>query len=150
MELILWRHADAEVAYPDLARELTDTGRQQAARVAGWLTARLPPDVRIVVSPAVRAIQTAQALERDYDVLPALAPGASDDAILTVAGWPHAARPVMVVGHQPTLGQVAMRLLSGHAGDLSIRKGGVWWFQSRERENGSQVVLRAVAAPDWL
>jgi len=103
-----------------------------------------------VVSPAVRAIQTAQALERDYDVLPALAPGASDDAILTVAGWPHAARPVMVVGHQPTLGQVAMRLLSGHAGDLSIRKGGVWWFQSRERENGSQVVLRAVAAPDWL
>ena len=54
MELILWRHADAEDSSPDLDRELTDKGRKQAARVADWLTPRLSPDIRILVSPAAR------------------------------------------------------------------------------------------------
>ncbi|MCL5061112.1 MAG: hypothetical protein M1449_11980, partial [Candidatus Thermoplasmatota archaeon] len=35
--------------------------------------------------------------------------------------------------HQPTLGQVAMRLLAGQPGDLAVKKGAIWWFQSRER-----------------
>lgn len=150
MELILWRHADAEDASPDLDRALTDKGRKQAARVAGWLTSRLSPDIRILVSPAARAVQTAQALGRHYEVVPALAPGARAEDILTAAGWPHATHPVMIVGHQPTLGQVAMLLLSGQAGDLTVKKGGVWWFQGRNQMGELQVVLRAVAAPDWL
>jgi phosphohistidine phosphatase len=150
MDLILWRHADAEDASPDHSRELTEKGRSQAARVAGWLTSRLPPDIRILVSPAVRAVQTAQALGRDYEVLPALAPGASADDVLAAAGWPGATTPVMIVGHQPTLGQVAMRLLTGHSGDLSVKKGGVWWFQGGERRGELRGGLRAVAAPDWL
>lgn len=150
MELILWRHADAEDASPDLSRELTDKGRKQAARVADWLTPRLSPDIRILVSPAARAVQTAQALGRHYEVVPALAPGAEVGDVLAAAGWPDATRPVMIVGHQPTLGQVAMVLLSGQLGDLIIKKGGVWWFQGRKQMGEMQVVLRAVAAPDWL
>lgn len=150
MELILWRHADADMAAPDLARELTETGRKQAARVAGWLTPRLPPDIRILASPATRAIQTAQALGREYAVIDALAPGASADAVLAAAGWPDANYPVMVVGHQPTLGQVASRLLCGHKGELTVKKAGIWWFQGRGRADDLHVVLRAVAAPDWL
>ena len=150
MDLIIWRHAEAEDSSPDLDRELTDKGRKQAARMADWLNPRLPPDIRILVSPATRAVQTAQALGREYDETPALAPGAGAEDVLTAAGWPDAAYPVLVVGHQPTLGQAAMLLLSGHAGDLAIKKGGVWWFQGRERMGQMQVVLRAVAAPDWL
>lgn len=150
MELILWRHADAEDGSPDLDRELTDKGRKQAARVADWLNPRLSPDIRILVSPAVRAVQTAQALGRHYEIVPELAPGASAEEVLAAAGWPDATSPVMIVGHQPTLGQVAMLLLSGQAGDLTVKKGGVWWFQGRERMGELQVVLRAVAAPDWL
>lgn len=150
MELILWRHAEAEDGVPDLARELTDKGRKQAARMADWLNPRLPQDIRILVSPAARALQTAQALGRGYKEVEALAPGASADEVLTTAGWPDAAYPVLIVGHQPTLGQVAMQLLAGHAGDLTLKKGGIWWFQSRERAGQWQVVLRAVAAPDWL
>ena len=47
MELILWRHADAEApdarpGEPDLQRELTALGRRQAAHVADWLNVRLP------------------------------------------------------------------------------------------------------------
>jgi len=150
MELILWRHAEAEDSVPDLGRELTDKGRKQAARMADWLNPRLPQDIRILSSPATRALQTAQALGRYYDRVTALAPGASAADVLTVAGWPDAAYPVLVVGHQPTLGQVAMQLLAGQDGDLAVKKGGIWWFQGRERAGQLQVVLRAVAAPDWL
>jgi phosphohistidine phosphatase len=150
MELILWRHAEAEDSTPDLGRELTEKGRKQAARMADWLNPRLPQDIRILTSPATRALQTAQALGRYYDQVPALAPGTRAEDVLAAADWPHAAYPVLLVGHQPTLGQVAMRLLTGQAGDLAVKKGSIWWFQSRERAGQLQVVLRAVAGPDWL
>ena len=150
MDLILWRHAEAEDGLPDISRELTGRGRKQASRMADWLNPRLPQDIRVLVSPAERARQTAQALGREFEEMPALAPGARADAVLAAAGWPDAAYPVLVVGHQPTLGQVAMQLLAGQAGDLTMKKGGVWWFQGRERGGQLEVVLRAVVAPDWL
>lgn len=150
MDLLLWRHVDAADTTPDMARELSEQGRQQASRMADWLNPRLPPDIRILVSPAVRTVQTAQALGREYDVLPALAPGASAAEVLAAAGWPNSAYPVLIVGHQPTLGQVAMQVLTGQAGDTALKKGGLWWFQSRERMGQLQGVLRAVAGPDWL
>lgn len=150
MELILWRHAEADDGVPDRDRALTDRGRQQASRMADWLTPRLSQDTRILASPATRTVQTAQALGRGYQRIPALAPGASADDVLAAAGWPDAAYSVLVVGHQPTLGQVAMRLLTGQAGDLSVKKGSIWWFQGRKRAGQVQVVLRAVATPDWL
>ena len=150
MDLILWRHTEAEDAVPDLARELTGRGRKQASRMADWLNPRLPPDIRILVSPATRALQTAQALGREYEEVAALAPGASADDVLAAAGWPDAAYPVLIVGHQPTLGQVAMQLLAGQAGDLAVKKGSIWWFQGRGRAGQMEVVLRAVATPDWL
>lgn len=150
MDLLLWRHVDAADTTPDMARELSEQGRQQASRMADWLNPRLPPDIRILVSPAVRTVQTAQALGREYDVVSALAPGASAAEVLAAAGWPNSAYPVLIVGHQPTLGQVAMQVLTGQAGDTALKKGGLWWFQSRERMGQLQGVLRAVAGPDWL
>ncbi|MGB6053615.1 MAG: histidine phosphatase family protein, partial [Burkholderiaceae bacterium] len=42
MELILWRHADAEPGEPDLERALTAGGRRQAAKMAAWLDRKLP------------------------------------------------------------------------------------------------------------
>jgi phosphohistidine phosphatase len=86
MDLILWRHAEAEDSTPDLGRELTDKGRKQAARMADWLNPRLPQDIRILTSPATRALQTAQALGRYYDQVPALAPGTRADDVLAAAG----------------------------------------------------------------
>ncbi len=150
MEIILWRHAEADDTVPDLKRELTDKGRKQASRMADWLNPRLPQDIRILVSPATRTLQTAQALGREYEQASALAPGRRAEDVLAAAAWPDAARPVLIVGHQPTLGQVAMQLLAGQAGDLAVKKGSIWWFQGRERAGQLQVVLRAVATPDWL
>lgn len=149
MDLILWRHAEAEDGIPDLERALTGKGRKQAGRMADWLNPRLPEDIRILASPALRTVQTAQALGRTFEQVAGIAPGASVDAVLDAAGWPHASRPVLIVGHQPVLGQVAARLLVGQPLELSIRKAAVWWFQGRERA-GSEVALRAVVNPDWL
>jgi phosphohistidine phosphatase len=150
MELILWRHAEAEDGLNDLARELTPKGRKQSVKMAGWLNARLPQACRILASPAARAQQTAQALERDMETVASLRPGASVQAVLKAAGWPGSDEDwVLIAGHQPDLGAVAAYLL-GTEGSLSMKKAGVWWFSNRARALGDELVLRAVITPDLL
>ena len=149
MDLILWRHAEAEDAANDLARELTSKGRKQADRMAAWLREHLPSDYLLIASPALRAQQTAQALgapETANDI----APGAAVSAILEAARWPEYEGTVVLVGHQPVLGQTAAYLVTGSASGLSIRKGGLWWLSRRLRDEGEQVVVRAVVSPELL
>ena len=143
MDLILWRHADALDGEPDMARALTAKGHKQAEKMAAWLRQRLPENTLVLVSPAVRALQTADALGEDYKVLAELAPGADGVHVLGAAGWPDAAAAALVVGHQPTLGEAAHILLCGAAGDLSIKKGGVLWLSNRVRGGTPQTFIRA-------
>ena len=154
MELILWRHAEAELGEPDLGRKLTGRGDKQARRVAEWLHAQLPDSARILVSPATRAQQTARALgevsHRKLRTVGEIAPGADVRDVLRAADWPQAKVPVVVVGHQPTLGHVASFLLAGEVQDWSVKKAGVWWISSRERNGAEQTVLRAVISADLL
>lgn len=133
MELVLWRHADAEDGLPDAGRKLTAKGHTQAKRMAAWLNQRLPEDVLILVSPAVRAQQTAHALERKFVTCDAIAPGAGPAEVLKAAHWPRAAHTTLIVGHQPTLGHVAALLLTGTDGELSVKKAGVWWISGNKR-----------------
>lgn len=150
MDLILWRHAEAEPGEPDLGRRLTPKGAKQAERMAGWLRDRLPDRCRVLVSPAARAQQTAKALDRRFRTVEALAPGASAAALLEAAGWPGGRESVLVVGHQPTLGEAAARLLAGDEQPWSIRKGAVWWISDRPHHGGAAAVLRVAIAPDCL
>lgn len=150
MDLILWRHAEAEPGEPDMGRRLTGKGQKQADRMALWLDAHLPDTCRILVSPADRAQQTAQALGRKFKTVPEIAPGAAVSAVLGAANWPESREPVLVVGHQPTLGMVASFLLSGEEAYWSVRKGAVWWLSNRAKEDGASVVLKAVQSPDFL
>jgi phosphohistidine phosphatase len=147
MELILWRHADAEPGRPDLERKLTPEGRKQAQRAAEWLRDRLPADARVLVSPARRALETAEALTRSFRTEPALAPDVPAAQVLAAAGWPDATGTVVVVGHQPTLGRAAALALAGAAADWGVRKGALWWLASR---NGRDVLLRAVVSPELV
>ncbi|MEO6750098.1 MAG: histidine phosphatase family protein [Casimicrobiaceae bacterium] len=148
MQLILWRHCDACPGDPDSARELTALGRQQAQRMAQWLSPRLPGDCRIVVSPALRTQQTAAALARAFETSPDMAPGASAHALLAVAGWPASTRPVMLVGHQPTLGALAALLLARAERGWHVRKGSVWWLANRD--GGTSAAVKAVMSPDLV
>jgi phosphohistidine phosphatase len=153
MDLILWRHAEAQVAregQSDLDRPLTSKGERQAQRMAEWLNQRIAHSTRILVSPALRTQQTAHALGKSFKTVQAIAPEASAEAVLKAARWPDATEPVLVVGHQPTLGLVASLVLAGVQQPWVIKKGGVWWLRSRDREGESQVVLQAVQSAECL
>ena len=153
MDLILWRHAEAfemREVEDDLNRALTPKGERQAQRMADWLNQRLAHSTRILVSPALRCQQTAKALGKKFKTLAELAPDGNGESMLKAARWPDASEPVMIIGHQPTLGFVASYLLSEQPQAWTIKKGAVWWIRGRNRENREQVILQAVQSPDCL
>lgn len=150
MDLILWRHADAEDGSPDAERRLTAKGKKQAARVAKWLESRMPKGTRVLSSPARRARQTARALRGDIEVLEALDVGADAKAVLGACGWPAQDAAVVIVGHQPTLGQVAALVLGGRVQDWSLGKGAIIWLEARNRGGAAQAKLRAAMSPDLV
>ena len=146
MDLILWRHAEAqepEGDMSDLDRALTRRGEKQAARMAAWLDRQLPDGTRILSSSARRTDDTARALGRRFRSLDELRPGASAAQVLQLAGWPTAKAPVLVVGHQPTLGQVVAQLRGLPGGACPIKTGAIWWLRSRERDGEEQTVVVA-------
>jgi phosphohistidine phosphatase len=145
MDLILWRHAEAEEGASDLERELTAKGQKQAARVAEWLLARLPARFSLIASPAARAQQTAQALGVAIKTSNQLAPGAAVSTIIKAAGWPDSKGTVVIVGHQPDLGRAVAYLAAGADAEWRIKKGGLWWLR-----NGKELIVRAVVSPDLL
>jgi phosphohistidine phosphatase len=130
MDLILWRHAEAELGEPDEGRALTPKGHKQAAKMAEWLDRNLPESCRILVSPATRTLQTVEALKRRHKVVADLAPNMTAADLLRAANWPDSREPVLIVGHQPTLGQVAAQLICGQPQEWSLRKANIWWIAS--------------------
>jgi phosphohistidine phosphatase len=137
MYLYLVRHAAAGEPDPaqwpdDRDRPLTPDGDEQFREVAAGL-AELVSTVDVVLSsPLVRALQTAAILEKKagwpealhFD---ALEPGAQAQDVLD-ALQPHAtASSIALVGHEPTLHELASYLLTGDAATvaISMRTGGV-------------------------
>ena len=153
MDLILWRHAEAvdvDLVGCDMDRALTPKGHKQAARMAQWLDRQIPDGAKILVSPALRAQETAHALGRRFKTAAALAPLATSDELLTLVQWPQAKGCLVVVGHQPTLGQVISRLLGLSDEECAVKKGAVWWLRYRERDGAGQTVVVTVQTPDHL
>ena len=160
MDLILWRHAEAQ-EHPDtdsgipgdaadLARRLTSRGEKQASRMATWLDRQLPEGARIWSSPAARCEQTALALGRRYKISEAIAPDLGADALLELVQWPTGKSPVVVVGHQPTLGRVIAHLLDLCDDECAVKKGALWWLRRRERAGSVQTVVVTVQTPEML
>ena len=150
MDIILWRHAEAEDGFPDLTRKLTPKGELQAANMAHWLKQHMPANIRILVSPATRTQQTASALGLEFTTLDALAPGASPQALLEAAGWPLGKESVLIVGHQPSLGMAAAYAMTRRLQYWSVKKGAIWWIANRRRGEEEQIVLRAMVTPELI
>jgi len=156
MDLILWRHAEAQEAAAgadDLSRALTKKGEKQASRMAAWLDRHLPEGTRVLVSPAVRTQQTAAALDRKFKLRDELVPETTVDDVLSLLKWhvdtgPQLKGPVLLVGHQPYLGELVAKLLGMQAHTCPVRKGGVWWLRTRIRDGQPQTVLLTVACPE--
>jgi phosphohistidine phosphatase len=146
MDVILWRHAEAEDGGPDESRHLTRKGKDQAARVGRWLRDRVP-SYRLLSSPAARAVETAEGLDPVPELLPELYAGASVLDVLEGAGWPRAERTVILVGHQPLLGEIAAYLMTRRTECWPVKKGAIWWFRCEETGHGVQTELLASVSP---
>ena len=152
MDLLLWRHAEAEQGIPDGKRRLTARGEKQAEQMARWIKANAPKKLRIIASPAQRCQQTASALGLPFETDRRLGTDADVASLLAAIDWPDGgdrdgqrdSDAVLVVGHQPTLGQTAALLLSDDEAEWTIKKGALWWFSNRTRQGETQTVLRAV------
>ena len=131
MDLLLWRHAEAEDGEDDMKRRLTQRGEKQARVMAKWIRAHQPRDMRIIVSPAVRTQQTAEALKLPFETHRKIGPEACVSELVAASGWPAASGAVLVVGHQPTLGRVASLLPARSESARTITKGALWWASNR-------------------
>ena len=103
-----------------------------------------------MVSPARRCEQTALAVGRKYKVRTELAPDAGPTRLLELVQWPHAKWPMVVIGHQPTLGQTIAQLVGLQEAECAVKKGALWWLRHRERDNYTQTVVVTVQSPEVL
>jgi phosphohistidine phosphatase len=153
MDLVLWRHAEAQEwaqGCDDMARPLTSRGEKQATRMAAWLDRQLPHNTRIFVSPALRTEQTARALARKFKIREELSTESTAAQLLELVQWPEAKGTVLIVGHQPTLGQTIAQLIGLNASECAVKKGAVWWLRNRQRETLAQTVVVTVQSPEVL
>jgi phosphohistidine phosphatase len=154
MELLIWRHAQAEDQHSDkdedVLRPLTPHGHHQAERMAAWLEPRLPVGTRILCSPALRCEGTVAYLGRKYKLCDELLPTRALPELLKLLSWPDRDTPTLLVGHQPALGELIAHLLDTKAKEQSLRKGGLWWLRSRKREGQLQTVTHCVIGPELL
>ncbi len=136
--LLLLRHGIAEERRPGLAeadRALTGRGQRRTAAVVAALARHGLAADRLLSSPLTRARQTAElalaaGLAPALAIEPALQPGG--DALAALPGWFAAVAPpgpagrsLLLVGHEPDLGDLACRLLGGRPGGLPLRKAGL-------------------------
>lgn len=148
MDLILWRHADAEDGEPDLNRCLSKKGKRQAKHVAQWLREHLEAEhCRVWASQAVRSQETAAYFSGNFMVFPELNPDSSPAQLLPLMQQ-HAGEHevLLMVGHQPWLGQFAAQLSCGVEASWSLRKGAFFWLQ----ENAPFWRLHAALCPSLL
>ena len=161
MDIIFWRHAEAKDLAneqtgngddigEDLNRPLTAKGEKQASKMAAWLNRKMPEATKIWVSPALRTVQTAIALERKYKIRDQLAPDGTVEGLLSAIHWPSMKSTALVIGHQPLIGQTIARLLGLPSQEINLKKGAVWWLRYRERADVGETVVVTVQTPEML
>lgn len=122
--LVLLRHAKAEtLAANDRSRGLTERGREECAELRAWLAEQgVTPD-RVLVSSAVRTQQTwdlAGVGQGEVVVEDRLYQAGPDEVRELMAELPADVATLVVVGHNPTLEDLAWELDEGdHARDVT-------------------------------
>ena len=143
MHLYLLRHADAEPsADSDRARRLTLKGTEQARTVGEFCRRQSLRPALILTSPYVRTVQTAAfvtaALGRDEALEGSfLASGMDTPTALAELVAYQRFESVMLVGHQPDLGELAARLLGlASPGNLPVSKASLMRIDVRRLATG--------------
>ena len=168
--IILWRHAEAvdsnhsDSVDHDMARALTKKGQRQAKKMAKWLNKNLnstnlahekslsntlSTKFNVYSSDALRAYQTAQALQANIEVRQGFNPNSSLQKVLAELNLINQVQNLILVGHSPWIGQLAAYLLGAKADEFSIKKGAIWWLRLSESEPEHYEIL-TVQTPDLL
>ena len=154
MDLIFWRHAEAVEltdGQSDSERPLSARGERQAIRMSRWLERQLPESSKILCCPTVRAEQTLKPLGRKYKCRDELSPNALPDDVLKLVNWPNNKQTILVVSHQPLIGQIVSQLFGIQSQELSVKKCSVWWLRSKiSLDETTQVNLVTVQTPEML
>lgn len=155
MRLYLLRHADAEdVITTDAERRLTDLGRAQAERVGRFCQRHAIRPDHLLTSPFRRAVETvdavARALETTWSIEPFLASGMDPETALTELHAYARAGSVLLVGHQPDLGQLAAVLLGlAHDGNFPVATASLSALEARPLVPGGGA-LRFCLPPELM
>lgn len=116
--LFIFRHGTAVPGMDlDSDRPLTPLGEGEARSAGQWLAPLISADTRLVVSPYLRAQQTALALNTpcETEVWPGLTPSGDPSAVSEFLI--EETRDVIVVSHLPLVGRLASLLIDGRALD---------------------------------
>ncbi|GAV20554.1 phosphohistidine phosphatase [Mariprofundus micogutta] len=138
MRVYLVQHGLAKDESEDVARPLSEQGREDVTRTAGFLSLfEKPRPARILHSGKLRALQTAEMFAEAWGGLPVektldLAP--NDDPSTWSAHFASMSDDVMLVGHLPYMQRLAGLLLSGDVNRevVHFRNGGVLCLEKRE------------------
>jgi phosphohistidine phosphatase len=154
--IIIWRHAEAEVQSEtgqDSDRSLTKRGYKDAAKIAKWLHKHIPDHVELFCSPARRCLQTAQALHdlnhTEIKVSDFLSVDSNVARIAKEISNTNESQTILIVGHQPNLGLLISKLLGLHESSCLVKKGAVWWLRQRKVGNSSHYYIHAVIQPNF-
>lgn len=150
MHIILWRHAEAEIGPNDLARELTVKGHNQAEKMADQLRKKLPNHYQLWTSQAQRSRQTASYLSTPTHEFPELNPEADARQIPQLFQQITSNEIVVIVGHQPWIGQLCAFLLNQNWQNdayWSVKKGGFWWFECHPQQSVYLSKLKLMLTP---
>jgi phosphohistidine phosphatase len=152
MKVHFIRHAQAverSADLPDEQRSLTCRGRKRFRLVAARLKKTgIDPDY-IITSPKVRAVQTAEILAEtlrfsgEVQVSAALATGPDLAALGDILGRSKTANEIVIVGHEPGLGEAVGELLK-LSPPCSLTKGSVVTLNVSLRQSGISAELESI------
>ncbi len=150
MKLYLIRHAEAIARSDKIAEEnryLTVRGRKSFRLTARRMAKKGKMPGLIVTSPLARALQTAEILSEalgfkgEVAISPELAPGFDQAKLRRILASFKGKRSLVLVGHEPDLGQVAGTLL-GLTRPLTLKKGMVACLNIIPAKQGAKASLK--------
>ena len=143
MKVCIVRHGSAQPgAVQDQSRGLTERGQRQAEGAGNWLAGQVLNQPVIMVSPFLRARQTAAAIAAHLNLPvvenPMLVPDGDVQALLdTLATLKH---DVILVSHLPLVGHLAALLVDGQLYEQPWSPAEVWMLDGDIAASGCMSV----------
>lgn len=159
MLVYILRHAEAEDLSPsglDADRALTDAAMKRMKAVARAIARMEPAFDAILISPLLRARQTAEPVaaacrfKAELQVTESLLPGSDPSSVLeelAASEW----KSVLLVGHEPHMGHLFGRLVSGRRDvEVPMKKASLAVFEIRPQLGTDRADLKSYIPPRLL